>query len=252
MGNKKIGAYVVDEYGQYLKDERHRVKVFYIWEALRLRGNDIHGFNKLKFMSTQRDPAKRAEMSVVKNGFYRYKSAVTNADKYNDDDSLSHSIAIQVLSEMEKISFVFGNDRCNVSVNDIRLDDLKIQLTNIDKYDYYYPDLICFFSSPDALALKWGGKIAIEVKHTHPCEKEKIHDFESHGIPIIEVSIDKISIERILKTKSPSPDQLEKYYSYLKNIFSKQVYGRVISDPVSVEYYKKKERVGNGFGRFAS
>lgn len=245
MANKKIWAYAIDETGQYVKGEKHPLRVFYIWEALKLRESKIHDFNKLRFMSTQKEPARRSEMSVIKNGFYRYKVGGSNTGKdYDKDaDSLSHSIAIQVLSEMDEINLVCGNDEYVLDVRDIRSDDLKLQLTNRDKYEYYYPDLICFFSSPKSLALKWGGKVAIEVRHTHACEYEKIQDFESHGVPIIEVNIENISIEKKFNTRTPTPDQLEKYYYYIKRTFANKVYGKILSDPVSSKYFNMVEEI---------
>jgi len=243
LANKKIWAYALDGTGQYVKGDKHPLRIFFIWETLKIRDNKVHEFNKLKFMSTQKDPSKRLEMSAVKNGFYRYKIGGDRTDNNfdKDGDSLSHSIAIQVLSEMDEINFVCGKDKYTLKVKNIRSDDLKLQLTNRGKFDYYYPDLICAFNNPKDLALKWDSKLAIEVKHTHACENEKIQDFESHGIPIIEVNIENISIEKKFNTKHPTPELLEQYYNYLKNTFGNQVYGKILSNPVSAKYFKKKE-----------
>lgn len=239
LANKKIWAYAKRVDGSYVPGEKHPLKIYYIWDALKLKKENIHQFNKLTFMSTHKDVEERAELSVVKTGFYRYKKLSSTIESRNgDSDSLSHSIAIQVLAEMEEINFVLSDD-CNFTLcsQSIRSDDLKIQLTNRDKYSYYYPDLICEFNKPANLVKKWGGKLAIEVKHTHACEAEKVYDFENHGIPIIEVNIEKISLEKKFNIKNPTADDLEMYYNYLKFIFGKQVYGRILSDPVSVEYY---------------
>ncbi|TMP62747.1 hypothetical protein CWB77_05000 [Pseudoalteromonas sp. S1610] len=240
MANKKIWAYAMNVNNAYVVGEKHPLRIFYIWEVLKLKEKDIHEFNQLSFMSTHNDPTKRVPLSAVKTGFYRYPKGYTSSEvSSGDSDSLSHSIAIQVLSEMDEINFkISKNVEFKVSVENIRTDDLKIQLTNKDKFSYYYPDLICNFTSPSDLSMKWGGKLAIEVKHTHACEPEKITDFESHGIPIIEVSIDSISIEKMFKTKNPTADDLESYYNYLKRTFKKQVFGKILSDPISVSYYK--------------
>ncbi|NOH99329.1 hypothetical protein [Vibrio sp. 99-70-13A1] len=240
MANKKIWAYAKQVDGNYVVGEKHPKRIFYIWEVLKLKSEDIHEFNKLTFMSTHNDPTKRVELSPIKTGFYRYpKGYVSSEVSSGDSDSLSHSIAIQVLSEMEEIKFkISDNFEFMLKVGSIRSNDLKIQLTNKNKYSYYYPDLICSFGEPSELAMKWGGKLAIEVKHTHACEPEKITDFESHGIPIIEVNIEPISIEKKFDTKNPTPDNLESYYNYLKSTFGKQVFGKILSNPVSVDYFK--------------
>jgi len=238
MANKKIWAYATDATGKYVIGEKHPLKIFYIWETLKLKRSDIHTFNKLTFMSTHRIPEKRTPLSTVKLGFYRYKSTpeeTNNAD--GDSDSLSHSIAIQALAELKVLNFICGQEKFSIEIDDIRTEDTKIQLTNRDTYEYYYPDLICQFSEPSNLARKWGKKLAIEVKHTHECEGEKIFDFKNHCIPIIEIDIAKYSIEKKYGTKSPTPEQLEDYYGYWKAVFAKQIFGRILSNPVTPEFY---------------
>ncbi|TVU72754.1 MULTISPECIES: hypothetical protein [Cobetia] len=245
MANKKIWAYAINDSGDYIKGDKHPLKIFYIWESLKLRDEKIHEFNKIKFMSTQKDRNNRSQVIPVQKGFYRYKSKSNNSidENKNDGDSISHTIAIQVLSEMDRINFKCGGKAYEIEVSEIRQDDLKIQLTNRGKFKYYYPDLICFFKKPEALALKWGGKIAIEVNHTHPCEPEKIQDFKSHCIPIIEVNISSMSIEKKINTPPHTPEDYEKYYDYLVHVFGKQVFGKILSDPVSSEYHFKEEKL---------
>jgi hypothetical protein len=41
MANKKIWAYAIDDTGDYVAGERHPLKIFYIWEALKLRRDEI-------------------------------------------------------------------------------------------------------------------------------------------------------------------------------------------------------------------
>lgn len=238
MSGKKIWAYAKDINGCYIRSKDDSLKMFFIWEALKMRDNNIHDFNKLSFISTQNNPEKRSEMSVVKGGFYRYKKGVNNMPKTDEDsDSLSHAIAIQVLSEMECMKLVCGKKEIDLNFESIRNDDVKIQLTNKDRFSYYYPDIVCTFKDDSYYGRKWGGKLVIEVKHTHACEREKIKDFESHGIPIFEVDISTISIEKKFSTKTPTPSQMEDYYLYLKRCFKKQVFGKVVSDPVSVDFF---------------
>jgi len=235
LANKKIWAYAINAEGKYVEGEKHPLRIYYIWEALRM-GNQS---NRLTFMSTQRDPLKRQKIIPVNLGFYRYMPGKKVMSEYEKDgSSLSHSIAIQVIAEMDTIPFIIGDRPIHLKVEDIRAEDLKIQLTNRNKFEYYYPDLICQFSEPRDLALKWGGKVAIEVKHWHACEREKCQDFEAHGIPIIEVNIENISMEKWYGKQNHSPELLEKYYVQLKRLFQEKVYGRILSDPVSNAYHR--------------
>lgn len=242
MANKKIWAYGKDINDDYITGEVHPLRIFYIWEVLKLKRENIHEFNKITFMSTQKDPSARTEMSSVIKGFFRYiKKPKQSIKEDKDSDSLSHSIAILALAEQKQLNFTCGEVKFTIDVDELRTEDVKIQLSNRDTFDYYYPDLICQFSSPQDLAEKWGGKVALEVKQTHACEPEKIHDFKNHCIPIIEIDIEKWSIEKKYETKSPSPEQLEDYFYFWKNVFSKNIFGKILSDPVTPQYYEKKE-----------
>ena len=49
MANKKIWAYAKGDSGNFIKDERGRLKLFFIWQVLKLKKHDIFEFNKLRF-----------------------------------------------------------------------------------------------------------------------------------------------------------------------------------------------------------
>lgn len=235
---KKIWAYAKDRNG-YIKQISGRTRLFFIWEALRMKSKDTFNYNKHTFLSTQSDEDKRYEMIPVKNGFFRYKSNKgTRVLSGGDGESLSHEISISALFDLEEINFVIKNKSHIFNFSEMRIEDNKIRFEN---GNVYFPDLIGFFTSESEYFRKWGGKVAIEVKVTHGCEPEKVRDFEDHGIPILEIFIsDKI---RFLPEKNKVPfneDDLEDYYKNLIRIFSTQVYAKVLSDPCSIEYQKDR------------
>lgn len=243
MARKKIWAYARNDNKEYIWNESlGREKLFYIWEALKIRQNDPKTFNSLTFMSTQSNIDKRAELTAVKNSktaFFRYKSESVHTGQPQDPDAelLSHEIAILVLSEMKVIHFQQGETIHSIEIDRIKKDDLKIRF---EDGATYYPDLMAFFSKPEGLAKKWGGKVAIEIKVTHPCSFQKIKDFKDHNIPIIEVSItDKLRLKAEMSNTNIDESTLEGYYKFLQSRFSNVVYMRVLSDPTMPEEYKQ-------------
>ena len=236
MANKKIWAYAKGESGNFIKDERGRLKLFFIWQILKLKKHDIFEFNKLIFFSTQTNESKRSRMTPVVKGFFRYIENSGGNTISGDGESLSHSIAILVLSELSSINFVFGKNECTFNFSEINTEDLKIRLASGRSY---FPDLIGFFANDNPYYEKWGGKVALEVKVSHGCGPEKVQEFLEHNIPIIEINItEKLRFKQELNKQPFDENDLELYYNFLKNIFSKKVYGKIVVDPSSEAYIK--------------
>ena len=237
MANKKIWAYAKDVNGEFILDEKGRTKLFFIWQVLKMKKEETFEFNNLTFYSTQQVEEKRARMAPVNRGFFRYIENSGGGGNYSgDSESLSHSIAILVLSELGSINFVFGQKEYRFQFTDIRADDVKIRLESGNEY---YPDLIGVFSPENPFHEKWGGKVAIEVKVTHECEPKKVRDFEDHNIPIIEINItEALRFKKELYNKPFDEKDLENYYRWLNSKFSKKVYGKILSDPVSIKFHK--------------
>jgi len=237
MANKKIWAYAKVDSGDFIKDERGRLKLFFIWQALKLKKTDIFEFNKLTFFSTQADESKRTRMTPVVKGFFRYIENTGGGGVTGDGESLSHSIAILALSELDSINFVFGKNEYVFNFSEIRTEDLKIRF---ESGRFYFPDLVGFFSNDNPYFEKWGGKVALEVKVSHGCEPEKVQDFFAHNIPIVEINItEKLRFKEELNKQSFDENDLERYYKFLKKIFGNKVYGRILVDPSSETYNKK-------------
>ncbi|WP_425642233.1 hypothetical protein ACPUEK_02580 [Marinomonas gallaica] len=237
MANKKIWAYAKSDSGSFIKDERGRLKLFFIWQVLKLKKHDIFEFNKLSFFSTQTDESKRSRMTPVIKGFFRYIENSEGGSFSGDGESLSHSIAILVLSELSSINFVFGKKECTFNFSEIKTEDLKIRF---ESGRFYFPDLVGFFSDDNPYYEKWDGKVAIEVKVSHGCEPEKVQDFLEHNIPIIEINItEKLRFKEELNKQSFDENDLERYYNFLTSIFSNKVYGKIVVDSSSGAYNNK-------------
>lgn len=237
MANKKIWAYAKGDSGSFIKDERGRLKLFFIWQVLKLKKHDIFEFSKLTFFSTQTDESKRSRMTPVVKGFFRYIENSGGNAISGDGESLSHSIAILVLSELSSINFVFGKNEYTFNFSEIKTEDIKIRF---ESGRFYFPDLIGFFTDGNPYFQKWGAKVALEVKVSHGCEPEKVKDFLEHNIPIIEINItEKLRFKEELNKQSFDENDLERYYNFLKNIFINKVYGKIVVDPSSEAYNKR-------------
>ncbi len=242
MARRKIWSYAYKGDKEYVwSDKVDKERLFYIWEAIKIRKENPQEFSTLTFMSTQFNKNKRSELTPVKKSktaFFRYKSESMPSSESQDSDSelISHETAILVLSEMSVVKFQEGNTLYEIEFDQIKKDDLKIRFENGTTY---YPDLMGFFSKPEELAKRWGGKVAIEVKVTHKCSYEKIKDFEDHNIPIIEVQLsDKLRLRSEINNTDIDESDMERYYHLLHGKFSKVVYMKVLSNPVMFKEHK--------------
>ncbi len=228
--NKKDGSYI-------LKEERP--KIFYIWEALKMRTSSPHEFNNLTFISTQRDEGKRAQMSPVINGFFRYTSGSgVNKENGGDGESISHQFAIAALAQLNKANFIFGEEEVVFFFEKIfQEEDARIQF---GEGKYYFPDLFVRFKDNNPFFRKWNGKAAIEITFSHQCEKEKLYDFKIHNIPIIEVVLNEsMCFKPELRKEKFSHEDLEKHFNFLVGKFSEKVYAKILVDPESPLFQKE-------------
>ncbi len=237
MANKKIWAYGKNSSNEYIKDSIDRNRMFFIWEALKMRRENPVEYKNITFWSTQNNEENRSKMTAVKTGFFRYIENQNGNTFSGDGESLSHSIAILAISRLSELNFTIGKNKLKIKPTHIFIDDLKVQFEN---GNYYYPDLICEYNSPLGLIEKWGNKIALEVKVSHACEEIKIKDFEDHNYPIIEITLNEnMQFLKELRKEQFDENDLKKYYDFILDKFSKNIYAKILSNPVKVKYHKK-------------
>ncbi|GGI76432.1 hypothetical protein GCM10007978_12520 [Shewanella hanedai] len=240
MVGKKIWANAKDKHtNKYVIGTEHPLKLYYVWEASKLQKTNPALFDNLQFMSTHRIEDDRRKMHLHTNGFFRYNpNQAPKGSADGDSDSISHMLAIAAITKLSSINFVCGRQSFVVKPTSVDTEQ-RIQLVSEGKYKYYIPDIVFTFNDDSHWAKRWGNKLAVEVKHTHACEQIKIKDFEGHGIPIVEVSIGSVSIEQKFETKSPNMQQMQEYFEYLCKIFGNQVYGKLLSNPVSLTFHQE-------------
>jgi hypothetical protein len=103
----------------------------------------------------------------------------------------------------------------------------------------YFPDLYGEFTDDNPYHKQWGGRVAIEVCYKNPCSDQKIKDFLDHGIPIIEIKMTPgLQVEHHIRQEDIE-GSLERRYQKNMEIVSRQVYAKIISNPVSTKFHRE-------------
>lgn len=233
----KIWACAKDLTG-FINREDGRYKLFFIWQALKLKRENYQYFESLTFYSTHSREHKRKPMVAVKNGWFRYKNLDKASSRNSDSDgeSISHAFVIAALAQLETIYFVFGNQMVPFKFTRLVADEAELRFGNGRTY---YPDLYGEFTEDNPFYKKWGGKVAIEVWVEHQCERPKIDDFEAHCVPIIEVKVGPgLRVEQHIR-QDDIEGSLERRFAKTKELLSEKVFAKIISDPVSTIFHRE-------------
>lgn len=221
----------------FINREDGRYKLFFIWQVLKMRRLYPAEFRSLTFFSTHSRLEKRREMVAVKNGYFRYKSVDALATRSSDSDgeSLPHGYLIAILSQLQTINFKIDDEVVPFTFTRLVAEETRLRFGN---GNVYVPDLYGEFTSDNPFYKKWGGKLAIEVCYSNPCSLQKVVDFRDHGIPIIEIKIAKSTNIETYIDKHDIEGSIERGYRKISDIASSQLFCKVLSDPVSVEFYQ--------------
>ncbi|WP_239326677.1 hypothetical protein [Snodgrassella gandavensis] len=237
---RKVWAYAKDKNHQFIYEKQaEQLKIFYIWDVLRLKARNPDEYKELKFYSTEFDEINRLELTASEHGFFKYKSEQIDEETR---ESIYHSTAMLILMEMSEINFTIDNDNYLLTFSKFLVEPC-LRFKHFDKdEEKYYPDLVGYFADDCELYDKWHGCVAIEVVFTNNCHSKKVNSFEKNHIPIIEVSISeklKLGTEFCGEIKFTVAD-VEKYYHALKKMFANKVFGKIRSDPVSKKFYQNE------------
>lgn len=233
----KIWAYAKNSTG-FINREDGRYRLFFIWQALKLKRENYQYFESLTFYSTHSREHKRKPMVTVKNGWFRYKNLekASSGNSDSDGESISHAFVIAALAQLETIYFVFGNQMVPFKFTRLVADEAELRFGNGRTY---YPDLYGEFTEDNPFYKKWGGKVAIEVWVEHQCERPKIDDFEAHCVPIIEVKVGPgLRVEQHIR-QDDIEGSLERRFAKTKELLSEKVFAKIISDPVSTKFHRE-------------
>ena len=242
----KVNAYVWDKQEQkYLTDQHGRELKVHIETALQLKKQYPRLHEQRKYMHLHRFPECREPLKLVENGngtqFYAFIGTPSSHNIEGYDESESHSAAIEALSQLVNMTFRIGNDYLP-EFNFI--DVIAEPIIKLPNGKVYSPDLLCLFDESHPLYDRWGGKLAIEVTYTHPCEGAKLHDFEFHCIPILEVVIEDDTWKQYPGERNDWPyfskETIRNHINKLTDSFSRYIDVNLLVDPISTRVHKQK------------
>lgn len=240
----KVNAYVWDKREQkYLTDQHGRELKVHIEDALQLKKQYPHLHAQRKYMHLHRFPECREPLKLVENGngtqFYAFIGTPSSHNIEGYDESESHSAAIEAMSQLLNMTFRIGDDYLPEFNFTKVIAEPIIKLPNGNVYS---PDLLCLFDESHPLYDRWGGKLAIEVTYTHPCRGPKLHDFEFHCIPILEVVIEDDTWKQYPGERNKwqyfSKESIKNHINKLTDSFSRYIDVNLLVDPISTRAHK--------------
>lgn len=219
-GYKRISIWnIYNGYVAYIANEKRiDFKEYYI-KFFKNRIYSTHKVNKIPMTLVVKHPYGRS--------FFRY-SGRTNGN--GSLESISHSTYKDILNEMGTLNLVINSQQISL---DVSYSDIEY-FFKANGNDYY-ADVFIFFkkSFPEEYYYKWGGKLCIEINHTHAVEKRKIDDCYKQGIAVFEHSISKkLQMNENVQTE----EELLHQKNFITKKLSEKIYGRLISNPSTEEY----------------
>lgn len=240
----KVKAYVLDKAtNTYLQGQGGQLLKVHVETAAAFKNEYPHAHKQREYRSIRLNPDIRQKLKIIKKGdtyYYSYYDDNINHIGEIYDESESHKAVIIALSRLKTMRFHAKNSNLPLDVFNFKevLIEHKVELPN---GRVYCPDLLCRFDESHPLYDRWGGKLAIEVTYSHPCDETKIHDFEFNNIPIIEVVINKGSPREYPgerhKWRDYSLSSIEKHTNDLENWFREFISVNILVDPVSTRVH---------------
>ncbi|MGF1878100.1 hypothetical protein L4D77_22670 [Photobacterium frigidiphilum] len=242
----KVHAYAIDSTtNNYQTSPNGRPLRIHADDAATLKSDYPHEHNRRTYKSTHSNVDKRQRLKLVtknQTNYFSYIGEYDGTDGEHDDESISHSAAIEALSRLTRM--VFFDAKSELQIDPFTFTEVLVESSlELANGKTYFPDLLCHFNEEHPLYDRWGGKLAIEVTYSHACEEAKKHDFEFHNIPIFEVVIKKGS-SREYPGERYNWDQfsyssIEKHTNNLESWFSKSIGINLLVDPISTRVHKQ-------------
>ncbi|WP_207715356.1 hypothetical protein [Clostridium saccharoperbutylacetonicum] len=205
-----------------------------VWKVRRGKKNEPREWKDIKFFSTHKRIENRKELIFVNtkpNPHFRYKKLDDIGSHKGHDETLTHELCIEILSEISVMTFKIGNDSYKIYVSDCEI-EYKIETSNA----LYFVDLFLKFdkSEPEWLVTKWNGIVAVEVYVTHKTGEVKRKDLFDSGIPVIEIDVSKKFY--IDETREISEEDINEKKSFISKYYEKEIFAKLLANPSSKEY----------------
>jgi hypothetical protein len=223
-----------------------------IEKAIRIAKDHRKLHKRRHYMSLHPNPDDRYRLRVhtVNKQFERYSKGESELMiGRNYDESMSHKCAVEALSRMQHMKFIFVGGCKHQPLEFDFTSVRKEPCLNLPNNAMYYPDVLCTFEEEHEMYDRWGGKLAIEVKYKHGCESYKIEDFMFHNIPVLELLIENDTFRQFPAERPYWPEErvwgselVEKHVNDLISYFEEGIYVTLIVNPVSTRVHQKVVR----------
>ncbi|MCG7981854.1 MAG: hypothetical protein JAY90_03775 [Candidatus Thiodiazotropha lotti] len=219
-------------------EEWHRIGVY---AALAKEKEEPGLWRRRTYYSTHSDASVRLRMNIRKSPKGQYLFAYnpgqdTRIERLGGGESLAHYLYKVAISELKNTTLKISNLKKDIRVQFIEAETEK--RVYIDDR-YYDLDVFVKFKSSSEYQLKWGGELGIEVHNTNPVIGQKLRDLKELRVPVIEIGVNKNLAYKTVEEYS-TPESERDYIEFLKGRLTDHLWGKVLSDPKSVEYLEKE------------
>lgn len=220
-GYKKINIwYIYNSYNSYIKEEKYIKFEDYYNKFFKNRLFSTHTSNKIKMTLVKRHPYGKS--------FFKYCG---NINDNGTSESITHSVYKEIIKEFYILNLIVNDKQIKLYVS---YSDIEYDFT-ANGNNYTADIYICFYKSvPEDYLYKWKGKLLFEIRYTHAVEEDKAKDCYFEGIPVFEHTVsDKLKMNEYLV----SEEELINQKNFIKEKLSEKIYGKLLSDPKSEDYY---------------
>lgn len=220
-GYKKINIwYIYNSYKSYIKEERYIKFEEYYNKFFKNRLFSTHTTNKIKMTLVKKHPFGKS--------FFKYCG---NINDNGSSESITHSTYKEIIKELYILNLFVNEKQIKLYVS---YSDIEYDFT-ANGNNYIADIYICFYKSvPEEYLYKWKGKLLFEVRYTHAVEENKVKDCYFEGIPVFEHTVsEKLKMNEYVV----SEEELINQKNFIKEKLSEKIYGKLLSDPNSEDYY---------------
>lgn len=209
------------------------------WEILSMSEVAYMAFKDTHTFYINRDEeSEKLTFNRLQKTFRYYPTSDYRECDRENGMTLSHLIAQEIICEMEELKFKLTDRRTRENKQ------YEIVLKRSNSCCEYIEsgfifDVRLFFNEPYELALKWGGRVNIEVFATNKTKSNKIAYCEEKKEALIEV---KLSQKLLYPNKiyTVTKDDENDIRAHIEAAFAKQIYGDILVSPSSETYLNNK------------
>jgi hypothetical protein len=219
-------------------EEWHRIGVY---AALAKEKEEPGLWRRRTYYSTHFPASVRLRMNIRKSPKGKFLFAYNpgqdaEIERLGGGESLAHYLYKVAISELGETTLKISNLNKDI---DVRFIDAQTEKRVYIDGRYYDIDVFVKFQSPSEYQLKWGGELGIEVHNTNPVVGQKLKDLKALRIPIIEVGVNEKLAYKTSEEYS-TPESERGHIEFLKERFAEYLWGKVLSDPKSLEYLENE------------